>query len=99
MPEQAAPADVKMAAAEPEVGDALGEMELMFSKPERHLTLAEQIQYEELKKQWAEQEQQAKIAEYNVKVQEKQDEKRKKAARLAQEHDQQWEKSARLAQE
>ncbi len=51
MPEQAAPADVEMAMAEPEVRDVLGEMELRFSKPERHLTLAEKIQYQELKKQ------------------------------------------------
>ncbi len=99
MPEQAAPADIEMAVAEPEVGDILGEAELMFGKPERYLMLAEEIRYQELKKQWDKQEQQTKIAEYNVKLQKKQNEKREKAARLAKEHNQQREKSAHLAQE
>ncbi len=36
--EQAAPADVEMAAAEPEAGDILGEVELTFGKPDKDLT-------------------------------------------------------------
>ncbi len=84
--EQAAPADVEMAAAEPEVRDVLGEMELMFGKKRRKKREEEKIKYQELKKQWDEQEQQTKIVEYNTKVKEKQNEanrKKEEAACLA----------------
>ncbi len=85
--EQAAPQNVKMTMTEPEMEDVLGEMELMFGKPERELTLAEKIKYQEYKKQWEEQDKQAKIAEYNAKVQEKQNEanqkKKEEATHLA----------------
>ncbi len=97
--EQAAPADVEMAAAEPEEGDVLGHMQLMFGKLKKQLTPGEKARLEELRKQWAKQEKQTKIAEYQAKVLEKQDEKREKAACLAQEHKQQWEKSVRIAEE
>ncbi len=84
IPEQAAPQDIEMAATEPETEDVLGETQLLFGKLLRELTPAEKIKYQEYKKQWEEQDQQAKIAEYNVKVQEKQNEvnrKKKEEAR------------------
>ncbi len=111
MPEQAALQDIEMAATEPETEDVLGEMELMFGKPARDLTPAEEVQYQQYKKAWEEQDkrhnQEAKIAEYNVKVQEKQNEvnqKKEAADRLAfgnmfSEPDQQREESAHLAKE
>ncbi len=50
----------------------------MFGKLEKHLTPTEKARLEQLNKQWAEQEKQTKIAEYNVKVLEKQNEKRER---------------------
>ncbi len=38
MPEQAAPADVEMAAEEPEEEDVLGDAQVMFGKKEKDLT-------------------------------------------------------------
>ncbi len=48
VPEQAAPADVEMAVAEPEEEDALGEAQLMFGKSEKRLTQGEKARLEEL---------------------------------------------------
>ncbi len=47
VPEQAAPADVEMAAEEPEEEDILGDAQVMFSKKEKDLMEGERAQLEE----------------------------------------------------
>ncbi len=54
VPEQAVPANVEMAAEEPEEEeDVLGDAQMMFGKKEKELMEGERAQLQERRKQWA----------------------------------------------